>query len=138
APVAAASLVMVASPSGLVGSVKELSALREAISSATKDATPSSLLGLAFDDTAEVKDEDVQKISQDQSALLGVLKDAMGAATKNPSAEAPGYRKMLVDVATQVAEASKEGGFLGIGGTLVSAQEQAAIDQIKSVTMPLA
>jgi hypothetical protein len=31
-----------------------------------------------------------------------------------------------------VAEASKEGGFLGIGGTRVSAEEQAAIDEIKA------
>jgi len=31
-----------------------------------------------------------------------------------------------------VAEASKEGGFLGIGGTRVSAQEQQAIDEIRA------
>jgi hypothetical protein len=31
-----------------------------------------------------------------------------------------------------VAEASKEGGFLGIGGTRVSAQEQQALDEIRA------
>lgn len=38
-----------------------------------------------------------------------------------------------MDVATAVAEASKEGGFLGLGGMRVSAEEKRAIDQIKSV-----
>jgi hypothetical protein len=36
-------------------------------------------------------------------------------------------------VATKVAEATKEGGFLGMGGTLVSPEEQVALDEIKSV-----
>jgi hypothetical protein len=136
APVAAASLVMDAPPTGVVASAKERSALGAAISSAKKEANPSSLLCLAFDDAAGVKEEEVEKIGQDRSALLSVLKDAMGAVTTNSPAEASGYGRMLVNVAQQVAEASKEGGFLGIGGTRVSAQEQAAIDQIKSVIVP--
>jgi hypothetical protein len=64
--------------------------------------------------------------------LIAVLKEAMGAVTTNSPAEVPGYGKFLVDIATHVAEASKEGGFLGIGGTRVSDAERAAIDQIKS------
>jgi hypothetical protein len=36
-------------------------------------------------------------------------------------------------VATKVSQASKEGGFLGIGGTLVSADEQAALQQLSDV-----
>jgi hypothetical protein len=132
APVAAASLVMDASPSGVVGSVKELSALGEAIAAAKKDATPTSLLGVAFVDKVELKEDEFQKISQDRTALIAVLKEAMGAVTTNSPAEAPGYGKFLVDIATHVAEASKEGGFLGIGGTRVSDAERAAIDQIKS------
>jgi uncharacterized protein DUF937 len=45
---------------------------------------------------------------------------------------AAAYGRLLVDAATHVAEASKEGGFLGIGGTRVSAQEQQAIDEIRA------
>jgi hypothetical protein len=52
-------------------------------------------------------------------------------ATTSP-ADAPAYGRLLVDAATRVAEASKEGGFLGIGGTRVSAQEQQAIDEIRA------
>jgi hypothetical protein len=61
------------------------------------------------------------------------LKQAVGTISKSSPAEAAGYAKFLVDVATAVAEASKEGGFLGLGGTRVSAEEKHAIDQIKSV-----
>jgi hypothetical protein len=56
-----------------------------------------------------------------------------GHDLEGPPAEAAGYGKFLVDVATAVAEASKEGGFLGLGGMRVSAEEKRAIDQIKSV-----
>jgi hypothetical protein len=42
------------------------------------------------------------------------------------------YGRLLVDVATRVAEASKEGGILGFGGTRVSEEEQRAIDEIRA------
>jgi hypothetical protein len=51
---------MDASPSGVVGSVKELSALGEAIGAAKKDATPTSLLGVAFVDNVELKKDEFQ------------------------------------------------------------------------------
>ena len=37
---------------------------------------------------------------------------------------------MIMNVAQRSAEAAKEGGFLGIGGTLVSKQEQQALSEI--------
>jgi hypothetical protein len=40
---------------------------------------------------------------------------------------------MILSVAQAAAEASKEGGFLGIGGTLVSSDEQAALDRLRTV-----
>jgi tellurite resistance protein len=43
------------------------------------------------------------------------------------------FVKASVDVATNVAEAATEVGFLGGEGTRVSADEKRAIDQIKSV-----
>jgi hypothetical protein len=39
---------------------------------------------------------------------------------------------MMVSVAESVAEASKEGGFLGFGGVRVSEREQSVLDQIKA------
>jgi hypothetical protein len=44
--------------------------------------------------------------------------------------EAKAYRKMLVAVAEEAANASMEGGFLGLGGVRVSERERAFIDDV--------
>ena len=46
--------------------------------------------------------------------------------------EAEEYRQFILRVADVVAHAHKEGGVLGIGGTEVSEQEQAVLDQLAS------
>lgn len=38
----------------------------------------------------------------------------------------------MLTIAQAVAEAHKEGGFLGVGGKQVSEEEQAALDDIKA------
>lgn len=44
--------------------------------------------------------------------------------------EAKAYKEWVVSVAENVAEAAKEGGFLGIDGTQVSEKEKIALDEI--------
>jgi hypothetical protein len=51
-------------------------------------------------------------------------------ARKAPAPEAEGYKRWLLTVAQRVAEAAKEGGFLGIGGVRVSEAEQATLAEI--------
>ena len=46
--------------------------------------------------------------------------------------EAQGFNQWLVAVAQKVAEAAKEGGFLGFGGTQVSEQEAATIKDLST------
>ncbi|NJM09202.1 hypothetical protein HC891_27880, partial [Candidatus Gracilibacteria bacterium] len=43
-----------------------------------------------------------------------------------------GYRTWLFDLAQRVANASREGGFLGIGGDAVDAREQGLLDALKT------
>jgi hypothetical protein len=131
APIAAAELVMMASPSGAVGSIKELTAAGGALSAAVKTAAPTSLIGLVFD--VDLKLDELTALRKGKSEAIGKIKDAMAAVLANNPGEAPSYAKLLIEVATKTAEASKEGGFLGIGGTLVSPEEQAAIDELKSL-----
>ena len=50
-------------------------------------------------------------------------------AAKSTPEEADGYKQWVVGLGRKVAEASKEGGFLGIGGTRVSAEEQATLSE---------
>ena len=127
---AVAVLVMGASPSGLVGASKEVVALGKALAESRIDAGPTSILNLACESDPGI--EDYKKLPEDGPGLVDVARRALQAvATKSP-ADAVRYGKMLVDAATRVAEASKEGGFLGIGGTRVSGQEQQAIDEIRA------
>ena len=46
--------------------------------------------------------------------------------------EAQGFKQWLVAVAQKVAEAAREGGFLGFGGTQVSEQEAATIKDLST------
>jgi hypothetical protein len=53
-------------------------------------------------------------------------------AEKADSLEVLGFKQWLVAVATAVAEAAKEGGFLGIGGQYVSQREESALEEISN------
>ncbi len=46
--------------------------------------------------------------------------------------EVEAYKQFVLTIAQAVAEAHKEGGFLGVGGKQVSEEEQAALDDIKA------
>jgi hypothetical protein len=54
-------------------------------------------------------------------------------AQKSP-AEAEEYKRWLVALAQKTAEAAKEGGFLGIGGTRVSEAETSAVSELNRTT----
>jgi hypothetical protein len=126
---AVAVRVMGAAPSGLVGAVKEVAALSERVSAARNDAPPASILNLAFE--SALGKDDYKKLPEDRPGLVAVVRRAMQVVATNSPSDAVAYGKLLIDAATHVAEASKEGGFLGIGGTRVSEQEQQAIDEIR-------
>jgi hypothetical protein len=59
-----------------------------------------------------------------QKPAIGLVREAVAAVSANSPGDVSEYGRLLVNVATQVAEASKEGGFLGVGGTRVSESEQ--------------
>ena len=65
--------------------------------------------------------------------MLEQVKSAVALVTAKASpAEADAYKQMLVGVAQQAADASKEGGFLGFGGVRVSSKEKAFIAEVKA------
>jgi Bacterial protein of unknown function (DUF937) len=133
APVAAMYVVASASPSGLVGLTKEFSAATEAITLAGKDASPTSLVANAFGGGIEKADfEFLRKEKPDADRLLAEIHDAYVVVSEKGAPEAAGFRELVMKVAQSTAEAAKEGGFLGIGGTQVSAEERGAIDRIRT------
>jgi hypothetical protein len=63
-------------------------------------------------------------------ATIDTLQQASAALAKATPEETAEYKQFVLSVAQRVAEAGKEGGFLGIGGTRVSAAETRAIQEI--------
>lgn len=131
APTAAGLLMSLSDASGLVGLAKESMAVARAISDAAAGDVPAVVKAMAEEIRKGVRPAMPSVPTTDRDQSRAVLLEAVMAgvavvAAKSPTEEA-GFRQWLVATASQVAHASKEGGFLGIGGTLVSAEEQAAL-----------
>jgi hypothetical protein len=131
--------MVLAGASGL-GTVKELIAFSEGILENQSSSTPlirdltsreamqegqaslkASLGGAESKPTAE-------KVRQ--LALEQVRKSMTLLGAKATPAEKDAYGRMLYGLAEKVAKAAKEGGFLGVGGTLVSENEQAFLNEL--------
>ena len=132
APLAAVYLVAVASPSGLMGEIKELSAAAEAVSQAVKTESPTSLIATAFGSGLDKGELDLlQKDAQPKEQILGTLREGLALVSQKSPADVAAFRNIVLDAAQKAAEAAKEGGFLGIGGTRVSNEEQQALNEIR-------
>jgi hypothetical protein len=131
APMLAGLLVSVADLSGPVGMVKEAMAV---VKSVTESATNNSneliravaegvKAGAGTPDTSELRTDPARA----RVILIERCKQAAALVGQKSAGEAEEYKRWLVSLARKAAEASKEGGFLGIGGTLVSEAENAAL-----------
>lgn len=136
-----AMAVTAAEPSGLFGLVKEGFAASSALARAKTDAAASELIKavVADFDTAEgrtvardglksrlggSRPADLKTTAIDSLRQVSALLDA-----KAPE-DAAVFKAWLADIARRVAEASKEGGFLGFGGVQVSDAEKATLSEI--------
>ncbi len=133
APMAAVYLVGTASPSNESGQREELAAAAGAVGSAIKSASPTSLIGTAFGGGLTKNElEILAKDAPPRERLLGVIKEGVATVQTTSPADTPSYKAMILDAAQKAAEATKEGGFLGIGGTRVTKEEQQALDDIRA------
>jgi hypothetical protein len=132
APLAAMYLVAMASPSKGTGAAAELAAAIGAVAESIKNASPTSLIGTAFGGGLTKAEADIlKKDAPPTEQIVGMLRDGYAAVKAKSPADAQAYTVLVLNVAQKTAEAAKEGGFLGIGGTQVSKEEQAAIDAIR-------
>lgn len=131
----AAVLYMVASAdmSGPIGSVREAKAAHEALLAAALASEPTSLVAAAFSGGI-TRDQlsALKTMAPNRESLLGVVRESIAAVKTHSPAESTAFNDTLFTVATATARAAKEGGFLGIGGTLVSQDEQQALDTLKA------
>jgi hypothetical protein len=132
-PVAALFMVASADPSGPIGSMKEVGAVGEKLLEVAKDAEPTSVLCAAFGNGLTVEMvRQLRSVAPSKDDLLSTITGAAAAVSAKSPGEARAYKDAIYAVAEAAAKASKEGGFLGFGGTLVSKDEQAALDKLKT------
>lgn len=133
APTATAFYVVTSSPSGPVGMLKELSAAGNVMKDVLKDAPATSLVNVAFGNAMGETEGDVHIDEKSaRPTMLDTIKAAAAAVKAKTPAEYDGFAASLKNLATSVANASKEGGFLGFGGKTVSKEEQQALDEISA------
>lgn len=136
-PVNAAALIILADHSGGGGRRQEIEALLQAVAKAAAIAGPADLISLLFFEDIDpasvealVKEHRKADDQALRAALLGPVTAAVTTAKKAGPANATAYQGLLIDVAQKVAAAAKEGGVLGMGGTLISIEEKLAIDEL--------
>jgi hypothetical protein len=138
APMAAGLLVTLSDASGPVGIAKEAYAAGKAITDSARGDAPEIVKALAESVKSGGGRPELPVVptgdrAQMKVALIGTINTAVGAVERKSPGEADGYKRWLASVAENVSQASKEGGFLGIGGTQVSREEQEALDQLNDL-----
>jgi hypothetical protein len=136
-PLMASILVVAASPSGPIGLVQESTAAGKMIIQTAQAAQTPLLKSLAEDLTQRMsipKPPPGATPAQVQGAAEEILKRTSALLTEKATPEETAETKQwLAKVAQATAEATKEGGFLGFGGTLISDQEKTALATVNSV-----
>jgi hypothetical protein len=133
--------VSLSDPSGPIGIAKEAMAVGKAIANSAGGDAPEVVKSLAESVKAgggrpELPSVPIGDPAKTKDALIGTLKTAVDAVERKSPSEAPAYKSWLSSVATRVAEASKEGGFLGVGGVDVSPREEDALNKLADVLGP--
>jgi hypothetical protein len=142
-PMLSAMAVTAADPSGLFGLVKEGFAASRALAEAKADASADALIKAVVADfeTAEgrsvarghlkVQFSGRQAADLKPSAIEALRKVSELLDAKAPE-DAAAFKAWLCAIAQRVAEAAKEGGFLGFGGVEVSEAEKATLAEISA------
>src|SRR5262245_17326085 len=129
-----------ASPSGPFWVGKEMFAVGKMLGEVKTDGSSNELIkALVADIEAGARDlsapAELKGKTPDQVKSYGIESVRQVAALVEKKAkpeEAQGFKQWLVAVAQKVAEAAKEGGFLGFGGTQVSEQEAATVKELST------
>jgi len=140
-----------AGSSGLVGSTKEMFASARGMMNAKKEYAGNALIQSIMPDTTDPKramsDAKAQRdivmgrlksnnIKSSEELLGFILEDCEKAIAILEEKESPeivnGYKKMVLELAEKVANAAKEGDFLGFGGERFSEKEQKLFAQLKN------
>jgi hypothetical protein len=139
-----AARMMLAAPSGLIGLSQEVRAAGEAMKTLIEHGSPNPLVNAVAAELKQGKTDEAKKkieaaTKDSNSAAEATARlweqiraaDAVLSAKASPD-DAAAYRAFLLDLGRQVAMAAKEGGGFFGGGTALSPQEQAALQEMET------
>lgn len=136
APIATAMYISMADPSGPIGLMKEMFAAVSSIIEGARDAASLQIIkDLAADMEARNIKPDLPKFSSKEEAktfAMNTVNQAVALVEGRSPGDGQAFRQFLYDTAQKAAEAGKEGGFLGFGGTAVSDIERQALTNLAS------
>jgi uncharacterized protein with ATP-grasp and redox domains len=155
APASIGALVVTADPSGPIGLIGEFKAILSSMQSYVDAHAGDSSLMAALkhymsNQPTEQEQEQLKQWGEQQKAQMNANKPKTPEELQQrvreavtgtigllrvkgaDEAEVGTFKAMMVAVAEATANASKEGGFLGFGGTLVSEKEQSVLAQIQA------
>jgi hypothetical protein len=133
APVAAMLAVSSSDLDGPFDTMKEVKAAQAALLEATKAAPAGSILSAAFGGgLTQDALKSIRAMAKDRDTLTRLIADATAAVKQRSPGELEAFKATIRSIGKATAEAAKEGGIFGIGGTLVSDDEKAALAQIEA------
>ena len=125
----------------VMGFIKSAKALNDVISRTTKNSGNTELLNLILRDykdrelmeqlASDLYGSDLEELKVD---VLDIVKDAVSLLQEKATpAESSQIRQWIHDLALQTAQATKDGGFLGIGSVPLNEDESAFLADLSSV-----
>ena len=140
--IAAGIAITAAEPSGLWGLLKEGFAGGAVMAKAKTDPSTNALIKAVVTDFGAAEGSAARdglkarfkqsKPAEIKEACIATLRQAAAIVDAKAPGDAAAYKAWLQQISQHVAEASKEGGFLGIGGVPVSDAEKATLTEISS------
>ncbi|ODR95110.1 hypothetical protein AUC70_05130 [Methyloceanibacter stevinii] len=141
-PTIAGMAITAADPSGLWGMLKESFASGTALATAKSDPSADPLVKAVVTDfeSADGRGEIIEALKARFAGAtpddvvpkaLAVLADVARILDAKAPGDAAAFKAWLEEISLKVAEASKEGGFLGFGGVRVSDAEKATLADIQ-------
>ncbi|HEV2786852.1 MAG TPA: hypothetical protein VGV67_10715 [Solirubrobacteraceae bacterium] len=119
---------------GRGGTIRESLALGKVYAHAREQQDHSELLDDLVSSPPVLDAKRLQGAGDISAATTQGLRDALSVLeVKASQEEVDAYKRFVLSLAEAAAQAHKEGGFLGIGGKHVSAEEQAALDEVAAV-----
>ncbi len=134
----AGAYIATAGGMGVVSALKEMGAIIAAMKEASNTGSGGELVQALVAKAQDSEETNVNlstegdDLAAARAAMLEQIKSAVTIADK-AGAAAGEYKAFLMQVADKVAKAAKEGGFLGFGGELVSAEEKQALSDLSGV-----